>query len=726
MEGRKEQLSKTIQIKISDLALSMPHAPEVSAGMPEEIRLPAVELGKYGISINCVYDAVFVTDELGTIIDVNGKASELFLHSGDDLRFAVELGKYGISINCVYDAVLVTDELGTIIDVNGKASELFLHSGDDLRFKNIRELVLGFDSPVMFQVVQNVRNGKRVLVEAFCLRKDDSTFPAETAVTRVTMGLEQNLLCFFIRNVTHHKQAEEAMRMAQTRMARAERLEAAGMVAGQIAHDFNNLLTPLLGYPALIRRLLPKDSPILEFVGIMETTAQDMAHLTEQLLCLSRRGRLGQDEKFSMNDVVKQAMALLRTDTAPGIRVELNLDPDLMQVKGGRDQVGRVIHNLCRNAIDAMGESGSLTITSENVYLETPLRSNSDVKPGEYVRISVKDSGHGIPDEVKDKMFDPFFTTKRANKRRGSGLGLSIVMGIVKDHNGYIDFTTQLGKGTVFFVYLPIFRDEQRRETDFPGGRETILLMDDDVLQVELIAQMLSSLGYRVVGCRSGEEAVLLFKKGKVQPDLAILDVLIPGGMDGGETMHRLRSMKPHLPVILISGMPAGAEMALQLGEAPFLRKPITLEHLSQEVRKALDQHRKTGGKEGGGKSILIVDDEEPMRKLFSLILQSEYPDVRIEQAGNGREAIAAAIASRPRVIIMDCQMPVLDGTQAFNTIQAEFEKRDWSMPSVMFCTGFTLPDALRKVVAEDHHHAYLPKPIQAETLIEEVGIRLK
>jgi PAS domain S-box-containing protein len=311
MEGRKEQLSKTIQIKISDLSLNAPKALDEPAGRPGDMRPAPLELGKYGISIDCVYDAVFVADELGTIIDVNAKATELFMYSGDELRY-----------------------------------------------RNIREILLGFDSPVMFQVVQNVRNGKRVLVEAFCLRKDDSTFPAETAVTRVSMGLEENLLCFFIRNVIHHKQAEEAMRMAQTRMARAERLEAAGMVAGQIAHDFNNLLTPLLGYPALIRKLLPKESPILEFVGVMENTAQDMAHLTEQLLCLSRRGRLGQEESFSMNDVVNQAMALLRTDTPPGVRVELALEPSLMPIKGGRDQVGRVIHNLCRNAIDAMGESG--------------------------------------------------------------------------------------------------------------------------------------------------------------------------------------------------------------------------------------------------------------------------------------------------------------------------------------------------------------------------------
>ncbi len=679
MEERKEQLSKTIQIKISDLGLHVPYASAVSPGQAGESRAPQLDLRKYGISFDCVYDAVFVTDELGTIIDVNEKASELFMHTADDLRF-----------------------------------------------KNIRELLLGFDGPVMFQVVQNVRNGKRVLVEAFCLRKDDSTFPSETAVTRVSLGSEENLLCFFIRSVIHHKQAEEAIRMAQTRMARAERLEAAGMVAGQIAHDFNNLLTPLLGYPALIRRLLPKESPVMEFVGVMENTAQDMAHLTEQLLCLSRRGRIGQDEVFSLNEVVNQTMALLRGEALPGIRVQLELDPDLMHIKGGRDQLGRVLHNLCRNAIDAMGEAGTLTVSTENVYLETPARANSDLKAGEYVQVTIKDTGHGIPEAVREKMFDPFFTTKRTNKRRGSGLGLSIVMGIVKDHNGYIDFETELGVGTAFHVGIPIFRDESKADAAYPGGRETVLLMDDDALQVELVSQMLTSLGYRVEGCRSGEEAVLRVKKGDIQPDVAILDVVVPGGMDGAETMRRLRAIKPGLPVILISGMPAGEELALKQKDALFLRKPITVEHLAGELRAVLDEPKKGDVQKPAQKGMLIVDDEEPMRKLFYLILHSEYPDLQITQAANGREAIDKAVAERPKVIIMDCQMPVADGTRAYEGIRAEFQKRGWLMPSILFCTGFTLPEALRKVVAEDSRHAYLPKPIQAEALIHEVGIRLK
>ena len=307
------------------------------------------------------------------------------------------------------------------------------------------------------------------------------------------------------------------------------------------------------------------------------------------------------------------------------------------------------------------------------MYLETPLRSNSDVKPGEFVRVAVADTGNGIPDEVKEKMFDPFFTTKRANKRRGSGLGLSIVMGIVKDHNGYIDFTTELGVGTTFYVYFPIFRDEQKTDS-FPGGRETILLMDDDALQVELISQMLLSLGYHVEGCRSGEEAILLFKKGKTQPDLAVLDVLIPGrdgrgGNDEAPPRHEAEHAgDPDF------GNAGGCGAGLQVKEAPFLRKPITIENLSLEVRKALDRGRKPAAsgpppRRHAEKTILIVDDEEPMRKLFSLILQSEYPDVRVEQASNGRDAVTLAVTVRPKVIIMDCQMPVADGRQAFENI---------------------------------------------------------
>lgn len=679
MEGRKEQLSKTIQIKISDLALNAPHPSDIPPAQAADARAHQWDLSKYGISFDCVYDAVFVTDELGTIIDVNGKATELFLHSAEDLRF-----------------------------------------------KNIRELLLGFDGPVMFQVVQNVRNGKRVLVEAFGLRRDDSTFPSETAVTRVTLGTEENLLCFFIRNVIHHKQAEEAMRMAQIRMARAERLEAAGMVAGQIAHDFNNLLTPLLGYPALIRRLLPKESPVMEFVDVMENTAKDMAHLTEQLLCLSRRGRMAEEELFAVNEVVNQTLTLLRADLPPGLTVRTELEPDLMSIKGSRDQVGRVLHNLCRNAADAMGESGTLAVRTENVYLESPLRGANDFKAGEYVQVSVQDTGPGIPEEIREKMFDPFFTTKRASKRRGSGLGLSIVMGIVKDHNGYLDFETETGRGTTFRIFLPIHREEAKADGAQPAARETVLLMDDDALQVELIAQMLGSLGYRVTGCRSGEEAVMLVKTGKCKPDLALLDVLVPGGMDGAEAMRRLRAIQPDLPVVLISGMPAGEALAAREEETPFLRKPITVERLAQEIRALLDHGSAADGGAAPPRGILIVDDEEPMRKLFHLILHSEYPDIRIDQAANGREAVAKALSTQPQVIVMDCQMPVADGVYAFESIRAEFQQRGWPLPAFLFCTGFTLPEALRKVVAEDSRHAYLPKPIQAEALIEETGRRLK
>lgn len=677
MDGQKEQLSKTIQIKISDLTLP-PGVP-----MTDTQRIEAAARAALG---------------------------------GD---------RYRLSIETVYDAVFIVDETGTVLDVNEKAKELFLYPVHEMGGHPIRDFLLGFEGPVLFQVVQNVRNGKRVLIEAFALRKDESTFPSETAVTKITTEGGRPLLCFFVRNVIHHKQAEEALRMAQSRMARAERLEAAGMVAGQIAHDFNNLLTPLLGYPALIRRLLPKDSPILEYLGIMESTAQDMAHLTEQLLCLSRRGRMGQDEIFVLNDAVQQTLLLLKTDMPAGIRVEERLATDLMPIKGSRDQIGRVIHNLCRNAIDAMGEAGLLRVTTENVYLEEKTGANSEIKTGEYVRLAVSDTGPGIPDDVKERMFDPFFTTKKTTRRRGSGLGLSIVLGIVKDHNGYVDFETQLGKGTTFYVYLPIHREETA-EGSYPRGHETIVVMDDDALQVELLGQMLRSLGYTVEPCYTGEEAVLKMEKGTVKPDLAILDILVPGGMDGIEAMRRMRALSPGLPVLLISGMPRGEEKALRSGEAPFLRKPITIEMLATAVRAELDARTGGGSSAENPKAVLIVDDEEPMRKLFALILRSEFPDLQIEQAANGREALSLALLKRPRVMILDCQMPVMDGEQAFRELREQFTKRGWPLPHVLFCTGFTLPPSLRAAVEADSRHGYLPKPIQADVLIGEVGRRLK
>jgi signal transduction histidine kinase len=250
-----------------------------------------------------------------------------------------------------------------------------------------------------------------------------------------------------IRNIT------EQWRM-EMRLRRAQRLEAAGTIASQVAHDFNNLLGPMMAYPDLIKAQLPEGHPAAACCDDMFRASQLMAKITENLLALGRR-ELMQTEPVDLNSIVRQALKQ-GSPVPASLVVEADLDSKLMPVAGSPAQLSRVIGNLDGNARDAMHDVGRLHIKTENLRLEKPVGSYNRIQQGEYVRLSVSDTGHGIPPNIRDRIFDAFFTTKSADQQRGSGLGLSIVQAIVDDHRGYIDLESRVGIGTEFRVYLPI------------------------------------------------------------------------------------------------------------------------------------------------------------------------------------------------------------------------------------------------------------------------------
>ncbi|MBN1671325.1 MAG: response regulator [Kiritimatiellae bacterium] len=513
----------------------------------------------------------------------------------------------------------------------------------------------------------------------------------------------------------------------EAQLARAKRLETAGTVAGQIAHDFNNLLTPLMAYPALIRKDLPDGAAGREILDIMEKTAHDMAHITQQLLSLSRRGHVVDEKEFDINAVVKQAVALIKSGAPSGIKIDASLSGEIAPIKGGDDQVLRVLQNICQNAVDAMGDEGTLSIKTENVYLDRPVGHYDTIKNGSYVKVTVTDTGPGIPNEIKDRIFDPFFTTKKATKRRGSGLGLSVVHGIMKDHEGYVDLSSAPGAGTTFCLYFPrpAMPEETRQpEQDMAGGHEKILVVDDDPTQIDVNSKILASLGYEVVGVTSGEEAVEFIKTHAV--DLILLDIVMPAGMDGVETYQKIKELKPDQRAIIVSAYDEheGVAKMQRMGAGEFIRKAVTMEKLARAVRQELD-----GAVQGGARRddlrILLVDDEEMIRSLFRMILSTALPEVQIDTAANGAEAVESFKALHPTLLVMDLNMPVMDGREAFKRIQETCSQEGRKMPPVIFCTGFAPPESIKKTVAETNQHVLLSKPVTEEALVEAVKKRL-
>ncbi len=385
------------------------------------------------------------------------------------------------------------------------------------------------------------------------------------------------------RDITERKQMEE-------RLLRAQRLEGAGRIAGQVAHDFGNLLVPLVAYPELIKDQLPEGHPATRYCDSMLQAAQQMAAINQDLLTLGRRGNV-EREPLDLGNLVEQSVAMM-----PGLpetlKIELEVDPELFPVSGAPAQLLRVVANLLSNARDAMDAGGRLSIRVENVYADWPFGRYNRVQIGEYVRLTISDTGCGIPPDIRDSIFDAFFTTKRTDERRGSGLGLAIVQAILEDHQGYVDLESEVGKGTTFTVYLPVCREavKQRPIDSLRGGTETVLLVDDDRTQREVMGEMLRTLGYRVELSASGEEAVDHLAEHPA--DLLILDMIIPQGIDGTETYRRVLETRPGQRAIIVSGFAESERVrdALSLGAGAFIRKPLTLERLARAVREELDR----------------------------------------------------------------------------------------------------------------------------------------
>ncbi|KAA3633546.1 MAG: response regulator [Calditrichaeota bacterium] len=471
---------------------------------------------------------------------------------------------------------------GKIIDVNKKTCKELGYSRDELLNMNIHDIDMEVQHEEYLRLWNLIEQNKIDNVETVYKRKNSSTFPVEIRVGIVTLDGESFATCL-ARNISEAKRLKELE-------SRAQKLETAGQIAGQVAHDFNNLLSPIVAYPEFIRELISDNPEAIELLDVIEKSAIQIADINQELLTLGRRGHYSL-EVFNLNDVISQSMNHLEYDNN-AIKIDFQKSNDLFPMKGGKSQISRIIINLINNAIDAIDDTGEIEIKTENYYVEKLDPSNIIVPSGSYIKLTISDTGRGIPSDIMSSIFLPFVSTKKVDKKRGSGLGLSVVDAVVKDHNGFIDTKSKVGEGTSFYVYFPVTEDEIINTTDvkIQGGGESILVVDDDAVLKEVTTKILNKLGYKVQAVECGEKALELLKTESF--DLLLLDMIIPEGMDGTELFEKSLLLNPHQRAIIVSGYAESerVQKAMDLGVACFLKKPFTSQQLAITLAEAFKE----------------------------------------------------------------------------------------------------------------------------------------
>lgn len=393
----------------------------------------------------------------------------------------------------------------------------------------------------------------------------------------------------YVRDITLRKKAEEEKEKLEAELLQARKMEAIGTLAGGIAHDFNNLLMGIQGFTSLIGLDMDKAHPHYDKLRRIDELVNSGADLTRQLLGFARGGKY-EIQPADLNEVVARTSGMFAR-TRKEITTHHGYQEDVWPVELDRGQIERVLLNLYVNAAQAMPEGGNLYLETRNVTLDASYAKSYSVPPGDYVMVSVTDTGIGMDSKTRERIFEPFFTTKMMG--RGTGLGLATVYGIVKGHKGVINVYSEVGKGTTFRLYFPasgkaVKRQEEASEEPLRGC-EAILLVDDESIIIDVTRDILESLGYRVFVAASGAEALRIYETDREIIDLVILDMIMPG-MGGEETFDRLKANHPGIKIILSSGysLNGQASRILQKGCTSFLQKPFGIVELSKKIREVL------------------------------------------------------------------------------------------------------------------------------------------
>jgi PAS domain S-box-containing protein len=489
------------------------------------------------------------------------------------------------------ETVFEADLSGNLTFVNRKAYDYLGYTQQDFeRGLNCFDMISADDRERAFENIGRILKGENIgLNEYTALKKDGSTFPIMIHSSPILRGDQLMGVRGFIIDISDRKRAEKEKTKLEIQFYQAQRLETLGTLAGGIAHDFNNLLMTIQGNTSLMIFDVETAHPHYSLLKNIEEQIEKGAKLTRQLLGYARKGKYNV-KPMDLNQIIAES-----SDTFSRTRKELTIqrrfETNLSAIEADQGQIEQILYNLYVNAADAMPDGGELILETANVTHQDINGHQYDPKPGEYVRLSVKDTGVGIDKEHQARIFDPFFTTKEMG--RGTGLGLASAYGIVKSHEGYIEVESEKDIGTTFHIYLPASDKAVQPLPKIPAkivaGSGTVLLVDDEEVVLNVGAKVLEKMGYTVFPAQSGVEAIDIFHQKKAQIDLVILDVIMPD-IGGGEAYDKIKEIDSSAKVLLSSGYSIDGQAAeiMNRGCDGFIQKPFNANDLSAKLTQLL------------------------------------------------------------------------------------------------------------------------------------------
>ncbi len=518
------------------------------------------------------------------------KAEKSLKNSEEKYRILCESAPIGIYYNDFY---------GKFLYGNKAAEKIIGYKSEELVGKNLLKLKLVSlkDLGKVAKILALNKLGKSTDIEKFTLtRKDGSTVIVEINTEIITIK-KKKVVLGMVKDITTRMQAAEALQENQEKLAKSKKMESIGLLASGVAHDLNNILSGIVGYPELLLHDLPKDSKFRKPLESIQESGFKAATIVEDLLTVAR-GVVTKEKPLNLNDLIGDYLHSPEFNKLkhfhPAVTIETNLDSDLLNVSGSHVHIRMVIMNLISNASEAIEDSGNVTISTRNFYLDRPLRGYDEINVGEYAVLTVSDDGSGISSDDLERIFEPFYT-KKVLGRSGTGLGLSVVWNVVQDHKGYIDVKSNKN-GTTFEFFFPITRKEISEKElsilfkNLKGDGEKILVIDDMESQRDISCKMLETFGYKAKAVSSGKKAVEYLTENTV--DLILLDMIMDPGINGRETYERIIKTHPNQKAIIVSGIAETdvVKETQKLGAGKYIKKPLTLETIGIAVKEELEK----------------------------------------------------------------------------------------------------------------------------------------